>query len=128
MWPFKSKSKNQKPSAAEHRRYKNLVGPHYKVVSFPDDLNRTPAMNELEDEDFYLNAFRRGRMLDLARNSVRNSSTFNSILKQFDLNAVGVDGGKAIIDFKDAELTNKTKDLFSEWTRSAEFFDGADFN
>jgi len=42
-------------------------------------------------------------MLDLARNATRNSSTFNGILKQFDLNAVGVKGGKAIFDFENSQ-------------------------
>ena len=50
-----------------------------------------------------MNVFGRGAMLDLARNAARNSSTFNGILKQFDLNAVGTKGGKAIFDFDNSE-------------------------
>jgi len=64
-------------------------------------------------------------MLDLARNASRNSSTFNGILKQFDLNAVGTKGGKAIFDFENAEAI---KEQFSQWTRDADFFDGLSFN
>lgn len=64
-------------------------------------------------------------MLDLARNAARNSSTFNGILKQFDLNAVGTKGGKAIFDFDNSEAI---KEQFSKWTRDADFFDGLSFN
>ena len=64
-------------------------------------------------------------MLDLARNATRNSSTFNGILKQFDLNAIGTKGGKAIFDFENAE---GIKAQFAKWTRDADFFDGLSFN
>ena len=60
-------------------------------------------MVEFRDEDEILNAYGRGQMLDLARNATRNSSTFNGILKQFDLNAIGTKGGKAIFDFEGSE-------------------------
>lgn len=72
-----------------------------------------------------MNVFGRGAMLDLARNAARNSSTFNGILKQFDLNAVGTKGGKAIFDFDNSEAI---KEQFSKWTRDADFFDGLSFN
>lgn len=64
-------------------------------------------------------------MLDLARNATRNSSTFNGILKQFDLNAIGTKGGKAIFDFAGSE---GIKAQFAKWTRDADFFDGLSFN
>ena len=62
------------------------------------------------------------------RNAARNSSTFNGILKQFDLNAVGTKGGKAIFNFDDLELSRYYKQQFSKWTRDADFFDGLNFN
>lgn len=82
-------------------------------------------MVEFRDEDQILNAYGRGQMLDLARNASRNSSTFNGVLKQFDLNAVGTKGGKAIFDFPDSD---GIKAEFSKWTRDADFFDGLSFN
>lgn len=100
-------------------------GPRYKLVSGTDILQRERGMVEVRDEDEILNAYGRGQMLDLARNASRNSSTFNGILKQFDLNAVGVKGGKAIFDFENAEAI---KEQFSKWTRDADFFDGLSFN
>lgn len=100
-------------------------GPRYKLVSGTDILQRERGMVEHRSEDEILNAYGRGQMIDLARNATRNSSTFNGILKQFDLNAIGTKGGKAIFDFDNAE---KVKAEFSKWTRDADFFDGLSFN
>ena len=94
-------------------------------MSGSDVLQRERGLTEVFGEDQILNAYGRGRMLDMARNAARNSSTFNGILKQFDLNAVGTKGGKAIFDFDGAD---KIKTEFSKWTRDADFFDGLSFN
>lgn len=107
---------------------RNMAGPRYKVVSGTDEWQREQGMNETQGEDYYLSHYRRGRMLDLTRNAARNSSTFNGILKQFDLNAVGTKGGKAIFNFDDLELSRYYKQQFSKWTRDADFFDGLNFN
>ena len=100
-------------------------GPRYKIVEGTDVLQRERGMVEFRDEDEILNAYARGQMLDLARNATRNSSTFSGILKQFDLNAIGTKGGKAIFDFDNADQIKKE---FSTWTRDADFFDGLSFN
>ena len=100
-------------------------GPHYRLVQGTDILQRERGMVEFRTEDEILNAYGRGQMLDLARNATRNSSTFNGILKQFDLNAIGTKGGKAIFDFDNAE---GIKSEFAKWTRDADFFDGLSFN
>ena len=102
-----------------------FVGPKYKLVEGTDVLQRERGLVEVNDEDQILNAYGRGSMLDLARNATRNSSTFNGILKQFDLNAIGTKGGKAIFDFDNSD---KIKDEFKKWTRDADFFDGLPFN
>ena len=80
-----------------------MAGPRYKLVSGTDVWQRGRGMTERRDEDEILNTYGRGAMLDLARNAARNSSTFNGVLKQFDLNAVGTKGGKAIFDFENSE-------------------------
>lgn len=67
-------------------------------------------------------------MLDMARNAVRNSPTFNTILKQMDFNVCGTKAGKVILDFPDIELSKEVVELFSRFTRSADFFDGYSFN
>lgn len=100
-------------------------GPRYKLVSGTDEWQRERGMIEHRNEDEILNAFGRGKALDLARNATRNSSTFTAILKQLDLNVVGVKGGKAIFNFDKAE---PIKTAFARWTREADFFDGLSFN
>lgn len=102
-----------------------MAGPRYKLVSGTDVWQRERGMTEHRNEDEILNVYGRGMMLDLARNAARNSSTFTGVLKQFDLNAVGTKGGKAIFDFDNAETI---KQQFSKWTRDADFFDGLSFN
>lgn len=82
-------------------------------------------MIEHRNEDEILNSYGRGKLLDLARNATRNSSTFNAILKQFDLNVVGTSGGKIITNFENAQ---PVRDAFAKWTRDADFFDGLSFN
>lgn len=78
-------------------------GPKYRLVDGTDILQRERGMVEYRDEDQILNAYGRGKMLDMARNATRNSSTFNGILKQFDLNAVGTKGGKVIFNYEGAD-------------------------
>lgn len=67
-------------------------------------------------------------MLNLARNQMRNSSTFVGLMKQFDLNAVGIQGGKATFAFEDADKAGLLKREFAKWTRDAEFYDGLSLN
>lgn len=67
-------------------------------------------------------------MLDLARNTARNSPTFNGLLKQFDLNTIGNDGGKAVFVFDDVQQASQMKSKFAQWTRDADFFDGLSLN
>lgn len=118
-------SKNQKIAATRKIINALQCGARYKLVSGTDEWQRERGIIEHRDEDEILNSFGRGKMLDLARNATRNSSTFNSILKQFDLNAVGTKGGKAIFNF---ENSDPIKEAFAKWTRDADFFDGLSFN
>lgn len=67
-------------------------------------------------------------MLDMARSLARNSPTFNAILKQLDYNVCGTKGGKVIMNFTDRELAEQLTQLFAEFTRQADFFDGLSFN
>lgn len=100
-------------------------GARYKIVSGSDERQRERGITEREDEDQILSANGRGKALNMARNLIRNSSTFNAILKQFELNVIGGTGGKVIFPEKYASI----KDAFATWTRSgAEFFDGLSLN
>ena len=57
---------------------------------------------------------------------MRNSPTFSGILKQYDLNAVGTQGGKALLcNFANGDTV---QDAFAVWTRNADFFDGLEYN
>lgn len=121
---------DQKAAAA--RRLSNAIkamsGPRYKVVSGPDKDQRERGKAETVGEDRILDHSKRGQLLDLVRNQVRNSPTFNGILKQFDLNAVGTKGGKVVFGFEDADAVGPVRDEFAKWTRDADFFDGLSLN
>ena len=56
-------------------------GPRYKLVSGTDEWQRERGIVERRSEDDILNAYGRGKALDLARNATRNSSTFAAMLK-----------------------------------------------
>lgn len=105
-----------------------MSGARYKIVSGTDELQREQGQRETKGEDEILNNQKRGKLLDLARNAVRNNSTFNTILKQFDLQAVGTEGGKAVITFEDRDYAKEVREAFARWTRSADFFDGLNLN
>lgn len=107
---------------------KALSGARYKIVSGSDELQRERGVTETKGEDEILNQSNRGKLLDLARNSVRNNPTFVTVLKQFDLNAIGSNGGKAILTFTDEEFGKTVLREFSKWTRNADFFDGLNLN
>lgn len=100
----------------------------YRVVSSPWQNQREAGQIETHGEDEYLDFYKRGKMIDLARNQLRNSPTFTAILKQFDLQSVGNSGGKAIFNFEDQEMTKTIKMEFSKWTRNCDFYDGESLN
>ena len=105
-----------------------MSGARYRVVSGTDEDQREKGVAERDGEDTILNHARRGKLLDLARNAARNNPTFATFLKQFDLNAVGNEGGKAVITFSDGDYAKEVREQFARWTRNADFFDGLNFN
>lgn len=104
---------------------KAMSGPRYKIVSGTDEWQREAGVTETTEEDEILGAYGRFKMLDLARNAARNSSTMQSILHQLQTNVIGTKGGKACFNFDGAD---NIKRVFSDWTRQAEFFDGQSLN
>ena len=110
------------------RGIKALSGARYKIVSGTDEWQRDKGSIETRNEDEILDYTKRGKLLDLSRNAFRNNPTFVTALKQFDLNTVGTDGGKAIITFKNEEFGKKVLKAFSNWTRNADFFNGLNLN
>lgn len=108
---------------------KAMAGPKYRIVQGDDVFQRERGIPETRKEDEILNSSRRGAMLDLARNAVRNSATFSAILKQLQVNIVGVNGGKAIFNYDSSnEAVKRIRKEFAKWTREAEFYDGLNFN
>lgn len=103
-------------------------GARYRIVDSSDVHQRAQGYTETQDEDDILSFHKRGQLLDLVRNAQRNNSSFNTILKQFDLQAIGNDGGKVILSLPDEEYNKKVLKEFSKWTRNSEFFDGLNLN
>ena len=127
---WKDLNEEQKTQVASKlmKRISAMVGARYKIVSGFDQTQREGGITETLNEDGILRQYARGRLLDLARNSVRNSATFNTILKQMDFNVCGTKAGKVILDFPDLNTSKEVVELFSNFTRSADFFDGLNFN
>lgn len=104
----------------------------YKVVSGPDQRNRTLAVAETGDEFKQLSARDRNRIIAFARRLVRNSDQTESILHQFEVQVVGAVGGKAVFDFGSDKLDDpneaKMTAAFAAWASECEFFDDADLN
>lgn len=123
------KSLDTKTRSKIAKKILNMAGPQYKVVNGGfNELQRERATIERRNEDEILNQYSRGRLLDMTRNQARNSATFQTILKQFDFNAVGSKGGKIVINSDDQQLVRELVAKFSEFTRNADFFDGLSFN
>lgn len=108
-------------------RRRRAGGGKYLVVT-TDECLREPGAVEHGEEFDILDVAKRGRMLDLARNQVRNSSTFAAMLKQFDLNAVGREGGKATFAAGTDAQNVAMREAFARWARSCEFYDGRRLN
>lgn len=104
----------------------------YKVVSGPDQRNRTQIVAETGDEYKQLTITDRNRIVAFARKLVRNSDQMESILHQFEVQVVGPVGGKAVFDLggKSLEDPNEAKltAAFADWASHCEFFDDVDLN
>ncbi len=106
-----------------------LAGAKYTVVDGGMGESQRPrGIAEKTGEDGILNQYARGRLLDLTRNLCRNSSTFQTMLKQFDFNVVGTQGGKVIVNFPDGDLSKEITERFADYTRGMDYFDGLSFN
>ena len=100
----------------------------YKTVTGPDQANRSWTSAEHGPETSQLTASERNRLIALARNAERNSDKLEGIIRQLELNVIGVEGGKAVFTFPDEfkDEGDKIQVAFAKWARAAEYFD--DFN
>ncbi len=118
--------KKGKQKAAERRVRMNRG--QYKIVDGFTEAQIAPSSTETQTEDEILNSSRRGRLLNITRNLMRNSSLFSTLMLQLESNVVGTQGGKVILNFKDGAHADALRRAFAAWTRNADFFDGNDFN
>lgn len=97
----------------------------YKTVTGPDQANRSWTSAEHGPETSQLTASERNRLIALARNAERNSDKLEGIIRQLELNVIGVEGGKAVFTFPD-EFKSEGETIkaeFAKWARAAEYFD-----
>ena len=113
-------------AARKPTRYRNRAA--YKIVDGNASRQIAPSQVETKGEDEILDAAKRGKLLNVTRNLVRNSSLFSTLLFQLESNVVGTCGGKVILNFRDEEINRNLRRYFSEWTRNADYFDGNTFN
>ena len=97
----------------------------YDVVSGPDQMLRKRGGVEYTGEDGALPAWNRLRMLNMARQGVRNGDSMRALMRQMELNVVGTVGGKATFAFPDGfnDAAQKVRRAFAAWARNAEFSD-----
>lgn len=120
---FKLFGRKKTPRAARKPIIRNQA--RYQIVSSPDQYNRPLGHTETVGEDEVLSGYKRGRLLDLARNAARNSSTLNTLLTTLCQNVVGTTGGKVILPWDADKLILRP---FARFTQNADFFDGISFN
>lgn len=100
----------------------------YKIVDGIGQTMIEPSSTETRTEDEILDPTRRGRLLDLTRNLVRNSSLFNTILGQMTTNVVSTCGGKVILSLPNEETNKSIRKAFYSYTRNVDFYTGDSFN
>ena len=115
--------KKKTPRAIKRPVIKNHA--RYQIVSAPDQYNRPLGHTETKGEDEILSAYKRGRLLDLARNAARNSSTLSTLLTTLCQNVVGTTGGKVILPWDADKAIIRP---FARFTQNADFFDGCSYN
>lgn len=92
-------------------------------------LRESPTV-ETSGEDDALTATLRAQFVNLGRNGIRNNESLNAVLKQFKVNVIGTEGGKAYFDFgpQYEEAAKTLKREFAHFCSSCEFYDGMRFN
>lgn len=100
----------------------------YKVVDGPSTSMIESSNVETVKEDEILSPYKRGKLLSLTRNLVRNSSLFNTILGQLTTNVVSTCGGKVVLSLPNEDANRSIMTSFKKWTRCADFFTCDNFN
>lgn len=100
----------------------------YKVVDGTSTSMIEQSSPETVKEDEILSPDKRGKLLSLTRNLVRNSSLFNTILGQLTTNVVSTCGGKVVLSLPNEDANRSIMTSFKKWTRCADFFTCDNFN
>jgi len=97
----------------------------YDVVKGPDEMLRRRGTVEHFGEDKALPAWNRLKMINLARQGVRNGDSMRALMRQMEVNVVGTVGGRATFTFPDdRRLGDEIREAFAAWARECEFSDG----
>lgn len=118
----------RKNKANSHKTKRIFNKGQYKIVDGFTQAQIGQSSIETLNEDQILDNSKRGKLLDITRNLVRNSSLFSTLLLQLDSNVVGTCGGKVILNFQNEQLNKNLKKYFADFTRNADFYDGSTFN
>ena len=102
-----------------------FVAAGYDIVTGPDQMLRPRGTVEMGGEDSVLPLWNRLRMINMARQGVRNGDSLRALMRQLELNVVGTDGGKATFAFEGGDAVRAA---FAKWARHAEFSDGLCFS
>lgn len=100
----------------------------YKIVSPSGQRMIESSSVDRRSEDEVLTSTARGKLLDLTRNLVRNSSLFNTILGQMTTNVVSTCGGKVVLSLPDEKANKALKTAFAAYTRNVDFNTAERFN
>ena len=122
---FKFWKKGKQKSAA--RRVVRMNRGQYKIVDGFAERGIPPSSVETQTEDEILNSSRRGRLLNVTRNLMRNSSLFSTLMLQLESNVVGTQGGKVILNFSDGAHADALRKAFAcaaQFGISSANFDG----
>ena len=102
----------------------------YDVVHGPDQMLRTRGSVEFAGEDAALPAYNRLKMINMARQGMRNGDSLRALMKQMELNVVGTVGGKATFAFPEGYegIAGELREAFATWASEAEFSDSLPFS
>lgn len=95
----------------------------YRIVE-SDSQNIMPSSVDNRTEDEILSPSRRGRLLDICRNLVRNSSLMTTILGSLTTNVVSTCGGKVVLSLPSDNANKDLRRGFRAWTRNTDFHTG----
>ena len=121
---FKDLTVKQKKRVQRNLRMA-FVAAGYDIVTGPDQMLRPRGTVEHGGEDSVLPIWNRLRMINMARQGVRNGDSLRALMRQLELNVVGTEGGKATFAFSGGDAV---RSAFARWARHAEFSDGLCFS